>query len=414
MAKKKINRKKNKGLWGINYFGDGGPKLGNVLLGGIGTAAGNIGGNYLSNGRTSYAGSAISGIGSTVGTAVSAVNPLLGGIISGASGLVGGALNNILGSSLNEEKINEIKQSNEAMNQLSIDNSTLDSVMNQWGSVNLGNTFSQSDIGSDGIFSHKASRAYNRLKLQQDTARNRATSALMGAATAANTNANLNVLSNFAAKGGYLFEDGGHLEGVDFDSVLMPFDISMGGNNKPIEKIDNTPQKPLMKSYGAVYEKPFVENRNQFLDNWLNKRSDILQNNITSAGINTTAHQELDRQLGNLNKTIEITSTIPDYLDSENLAILGYDAARESKDKNVKNAASAVKGLIKEADKQSGYDYNGIYSPKENVIFYPERLSADTMVHERTHALQATPQKRAIQKLLDAGDYLQEGQITDD
>ena len=169
-----------------------------------------------------------------------------------------------------------------------------------------------------------------------------------------------------------------------------------------------------MKSYGAIPDKPFAQNKNQFLDNWLNKRSDILQNNITSAGINTTAQQELDRQLGNLNKTIEITSTIPDYLDSENLAILGYDAARESKDKNVKNAASAVKGLIKEADKQGGYDYNGIYSPKENVIFYPERLSADTMLHERTHALQATPQKQAIQKLLGAGDYLQEGQTPDD
>ena len=211
MAKKKINRKKNKGLLEINYFGDGGPKLGNVLLGGIGTAAGNIGGNYLSNGRTSYAGSAISGIGSTVGTAVSTVNPLLGGIISGASGLVGGALNNILGSSLNEEKINEIKQANEAMNQLSIDNSTLDSVMNQWGSVNFGNAFSQSDIGSDGIFSHKASRTYNRLKLQQDTARNRGASALMAAATAANTNANLNVLARSAAEGGYLFKDGGSI-----------------------------------------------------------------------------------------------------------------------------------------------------------------------------------------------------------
>ena len=428
MAKKKINRKKNKGLLEINYFGDGGPKLGNVLLGGIGTAAGNIGGNYLSNGRTSYAGSAISGIGSTVGTAVSTVNPLLGGIISGASGLVGGALNNILGSSLNEEKINEIKQSNEAMNQLSTDNSTLDSVMNQWGSVNFGNAFSQSDIGSDGIFSHKASRAYNRLKLQQDTARNRGASALMAAATAANTNANLNVLARSAAEGGYLFKDGGGLENKDTDIPPIPFDIPLtsfgisiednnepiGVTSKPIEKIDNTPQKPLMKSYGAIPEKPFAQNKNQFLNNWLNKRSGILQNNINSAGVNTTAQQELDRQLGNLNKTIEITSTIPDYLDSENLAILGYDAARESKDKNVKNAASAVKGLIKEADKQGGYDYEGIYSPKENVIFYPERLSASNMLHERTHALQATPQKQAIQQLLDAGDYLQEGQTPDD
>ena len=94
---------------------------------------------------------------------------------------------------------------------LLLDNSTLDNVMNQWGSVNLGNNFSQSDIGSDGIFSHKASRAYNRLKLQQDTARNRGASALMAAATAANTNANLNVLARSAAEGGYLFKDGGSI-----------------------------------------------------------------------------------------------------------------------------------------------------------------------------------------------------------
>ena len=62
MAKKKINRKKNKGLCKVNYFGNGGLTLGNVFEG-IGTAA-----------------------------------------------AVGNTLNNILGPSLNEEKINEIEQ----------------------------------------------------------------------------------------------------------------------------------------------------------------------------------------------------------------------------------------------------------------------------------------------------------------
>lgn len=185
------------------------------LAGAIGSTVGNIAGDAISGGLESGASSVISNIGGTIGGAVSAVNPVLGGIISAGTGIIGGLTNRMFGSNLNKEKIAEIEGSNKAINTVMVDNSSADSIEDQWANQDFGANFSKSDIGKDGWFSSKAKKKYEKLKLQQDAARNRALTSYENAAEAADTQSDLNVLANFAAYGGQLgsnsYGDGGNI-----------------------------------------------------------------------------------------------------------------------------------------------------------------------------------------------------------
>ena len=240
MAKRKVIRKSNRPFtynphyysWGGDFKNAlGGTKPfdlkgtfsgGNVagmlkggLAGAIGSTVGNIAGDAISGGLESGAGSVISNIGGTIGGAVSAVNPVLGGIISAGTGIIGGLTNRMFGSNLNKEKIAEIEGSNKAINTVMVDNSSADSIEDQWANQDFGANFSKSDIGKDGWFSSKAKKKYEKLKLQQDAARNRALTSYENAVEAADTQSDLNVLANFAAYGGQLgsnsYGDGGNI-----------------------------------------------------------------------------------------------------------------------------------------------------------------------------------------------------------
>ena len=236
MAKRKILRKSNKPFtynphyysWGGDFKaalgGTGafdlrstfsGANVANMLKGGlasgIGSAVGNIAGGVIGGGLKSGAGSAINDIGSTVGGAIGMVNPILGGIVSGASSILGGVTNRLFGSKLNAENIADIEGSNKAMSTVMVDNSSADSIMDQWSSQDFGKSFSKSDIGKDGLFSDSAKSKYRELKKQQEDARNRALASYGNAAIAADTQADLNALANFAAYGGpldtYYYDD---------------------------------------------------------------------------------------------------------------------------------------------------------------------------------------------------------------
>ena len=197
-----------------------GTNVANMLKGGLanslGSTLGNIGGNLISGGLESSAGNAFSNIGGTVGKAISAVNPVLGGLMSAGSGIIGGGINAVLGSKLNQEKINEIEENNKGLNTLIVDNSNTDTIENQWANQNFGVDFTQSDIGKDGLLSNKAKNTYNRLKQQQTAARNRALTTFENAINSADFNQDLNLLQNYAAYGGLLdknnqYSDGGKI-----------------------------------------------------------------------------------------------------------------------------------------------------------------------------------------------------------
>ena len=168
----------------------------------LGNAAGQIGGSLIGGGLQSGAGSAISNIGGTIGSAVGAINPLLGGVISAGSGIIGGLTNRAFGSKMNQEKINDITTSNNAINQTMVDSSSNESVASQWGSMDLGTDFTKKDIGSDGWFSSKAANKYKELALQQNAARNRAMQAFNNAADTADMNMDLTTMRNYSAYGG--------------------------------------------------------------------------------------------------------------------------------------------------------------------------------------------------------------------
>lgn len=229
MAKRKIMRRSNRPFtynphyynWGGDFKNAlGGTKPfdlkgtfsgGNVagmlkggLASGIGSAVGNIAGGAIGGGLESGAGSAISNIGGTIGGAVGAVNPVLGGIISAGTGIIGGLTNRMFGSKLNKEKIAEVEGINKSMNTVMVDNSSADSIEDQWANQDFGADFSKSDIGKDGLFSSKAKKKYRALKKQQGIARERALSAFENATEAADTQSDLNAMANFAAFGGPL------------------------------------------------------------------------------------------------------------------------------------------------------------------------------------------------------------------
>lgn len=293
MAKRKVIRKSNRLFtYSPNYYNWGGDfknALGGVkpfdlkgtfsggnvagmlkegLASDIGSAVGNIAGGAIGGGLESGAGSAISNIGGTIGGAVSAVNPVLGGIISAGTGIIGGFTNRMFGSKLNKEKIAEVEGSNKAINTVMVDNSSADSVMDQWANQDFGKDFTKSDIGKDGWFSNKAKNKYKELKKQQDIARNRALTSYENAADAADTQSDLNAMANFAAFGGPLGIWGGYGNGaIDYELAKENLGIKAlnAANKGRLTSLPNSFESPELNTFakgGKIHIKP--ENRGKF------------------------------------------------------------------------------------------------------------------------------------------------------
>ena len=295
MAKRKVIRKSNRPFtynphyysWGGDFKaamgGTGAFDLkstfsgGNVagmlkggLASGIGSAVGNTIGGAISGGLKSGAGSAISNIGGTIGGAVSAVNPVLGGIISAGTGIIGGLTNRMFGSKLNKEKIAEVEGSNKAINTVMVDNSSADSVMDQWANQDFGKDFTKSDIGKDGWFSNKAKKKYRELKKQQDIARNRALTSYENAADAADTQSDLNAMANFAAFGGPLGIWGGYGSGaIGYELAKENLGIKAlnAANKGRLTSLPNSFESSKLNTFakgGKIHIKP--ENRGKFTE----------------------------------------------------------------------------------------------------------------------------------------------------
>ena len=229
---------------------------------GIGRAVGNIAGGAISGGLKSGAGSAISNIGGTIGGALSAVNPVLGGIVSAGTGIIGGLTNRMFGSKLNKDKIAEVEGSNRAINTVMVDSSNADSVMSQWANQDFGADFSKSDIGRDGWFSNKAKNKYKKLKKQQDIARNRALTSYENAAEAADTQADLNAMANFAAFGGPLGIWEGYGSGaIGYELAKENLGIkALNATNKgKLTSLPNSFESPELNTFaegGKIHIKP--------------------------------------------------------------------------------------------------------------------------------------------------------------
>lgn len=294
MAKRKVIRKSNRPFtynphyysWGGDFKaamgGTGAFDLkstfsgGNVaemlkggLAGGLGSAVGNIAGSAIGGGFKSGAGSAISNVGGALGGIVGTVSPLLGGIVSAGTGIIGGLTNRMFGSKLNKEKIAEIEGSNKAISTVMVDSSSADSVMNQWANQDFGADFSKSDIGKDGWFGNKAKKKYRELKKQQDIARDRVLTSYENAADAADTQADLNALANFAAYGGPLGIWEGYGSGaIDYELAKENLGIKAlnAANKGKLTSLPNSFSSELntFAEGGKIHIKP--ENRGKFTE----------------------------------------------------------------------------------------------------------------------------------------------------
>ena len=264
MAKRKIMRRSNRPFtynphyynWGGDFKNAlGGGNVAGRLKGGLASAVGNIAGGAISGGLESDAGSAISNIGGTIGGVVSTVNPVLGGIISAGTGIIGGLTNRMFGSKLNKEKIAEVEGINKSMNTVMVDNSSADSIEDQWANQDFGADFSKSDIGKDGLFSSKAKKKYRALKKQQDIARERALSAFENATEAADTQSDLNAMANFAAFGGPL----GIWEGYGSGAIgyeLAKENLGIKALNASLPNSFESPELNTFAKGGKIHIKP--------------------------------------------------------------------------------------------------------------------------------------------------------------
>lgn len=152
-------------LMGSN-FGQGLSNLGIKAggLGGIANTAATVLGGAISGGKSSGVGNAMQSIGSLASNI-----PGVGGLIGAGVNLVGGLVNATFGSKLNAEKIAEVEGGIKQMKNFTSNAGDFDALASNYeGLTSLG--FSKSDIGSDGIFSDKASDEYDRLKREAEEA----------------------------------------------------------------------------------------------------------------------------------------------------------------------------------------------------------------------------------------------------
>lgn len=168
---------------------------------------GGLAGDAIGGGLQSGAGSAISGIGSTVGSAIGTVNPILGGIVSVGSSLLGGLTNRMFGSKINEENVALVKQKASELNKqgnIAAGSQTNEDVLSNWGNADLGFGFGKSFIGEDGWFSSAASDKYEEMKRLHEAAKRSAIHGLSTGIHNADINLDNDVLANYAAYGGPL------------------------------------------------------------------------------------------------------------------------------------------------------------------------------------------------------------------
>ena len=212
------------------------------LMSGLGEAAlgagigflGNAGGNLIAGGKSSGIGNTIGSLGNTIGSAAMAVNPLVGGIIMGGTSLLGGAFNATFGSKLNKERIAQAENEINAAKSFNADASNFDDLTQQISNQPVIAGFSQSDIGSDGLFSNKAKNKYRDLLAQKQFAEAWADRSIANNATNLQQNQMNNLLTNYAAYGGLLDNNfGGSAIGYDLANQQLGIDnIKAMGQNR--------------------------------------------------------------------------------------------------------------------------------------------------------------------------------------
>lgn len=226
------------GLTG-KQWGDAGVKAAPVLGGTIG--------GLLSNGMTTGVGSTLQGLSSVAGMIPGPV----GAIASTGLNVIGGAINGLFGSKLNNGFINSKEAEINDVAQQTSTAATTDQFLADQSSMQGVQAFSKSDVGTDGLFSHKAQDEYERLQSNAKLANETAQNNMYNAGNNVNLGNQFTSLRNWqGAKGGCLNTA---LNAKIFCTGGLLFDN--GGKLKPLkqikQEIDNTKPKYVK---GNVYD----------------------------------------------------------------------------------------------------------------------------------------------------------------
>ena len=191
--------------WSNPFKGSNSNNIKNSLTSAAGSAIGTIGGGLIGGGLQSTAGNVLSGLGN-----IASVIPGPWGAVA-STGLKGlsGIANRLFGSKLNEENIAKVQSNINALNAFQSNASDYDTLASNWSSAPTGMTFSNSFIGSDGMFSNKAKRMANRLRDQVSAGDLWVSNNLANNAANIDKNQLGNLLARSAAYGGPIFAKGG-------------------------------------------------------------------------------------------------------------------------------------------------------------------------------------------------------------
>ena len=144
------------------------------------------------------------GIGNTI-QSVSSFIPGIGGAIGQVAG---GLINTTFGSNINEEFVDRTNNSIDNLNSFYSTATDSTSLMNDWGNAGFMSHVNKDDVGSEGIFSNKASNLAKALNSKIDLANKRAYIGLFNTAANISKNNALSALASSYALGGQLSHGG--------------------------------------------------------------------------------------------------------------------------------------------------------------------------------------------------------------
>lgn len=174
------------------------------LLGGMLGGLSSMASNAVSGGKSTGVGGAMQAVGSLASNI-----PGIGGVIGAGVNVLGGVVNNLFGSKLNDEFIQETEAGAADLRDTKIDDSTVQSVLQQQGDIRGMGTVSKDQVGSDGVFSNKAAKKTRELNKKIADANTVLNLNMSQAFDNANELEDLKTMGTYSAYGGPLFDEGG-------------------------------------------------------------------------------------------------------------------------------------------------------------------------------------------------------------
>lgn len=178
-------------------------------LNGAASMIGGLVGSGISGGLESGAGNVINSLGDIAST----IPGPWGAVASGALKVTSGLTNRLFGSKINQENVNNLNSTIDQLNSFQSDANSYDTLADNWKNTEFGTNFSDSYVGKDGLFSHKAHNLANQLRDKMEYGNSFVQNSLTNNANNITENIMNTLDANYSALGGFLnhYADGGNI-----------------------------------------------------------------------------------------------------------------------------------------------------------------------------------------------------------